>query len=93
MGQLLAANNQSSKLLGLCEHTAPVETSMLFDFTLGQLRKGHTCRMTGDVECGYEPSLHSPDCGNRSVFLKGPTDGGVDDDGSPPFLPTLVVIP
>ena len=62
--EVLAASRDRSKLLGLYDHTpeAEPEQKMLIDLSLGQLRKGNTCRISGDAECGFEPKDHSQQC-------------------------------
>lgn len=64
LGEVRAIGRDRCKLLGLYDHTpqAQDEPKTLFDLSLGQLRKGNTCRISGDSECGFEPKDHSQQC-------------------------------
>jgi hypothetical protein len=67
--EVLTASRDRSKLLGLYDHTlkAEAEQRTLFDPSLGKLRKGNTCRISKDAECGFEPDAHSEDCVKKTL--------------------------
>jgi hypothetical protein len=67
--EVLTASRDRSKLLGLYDHfpQAEPEQKMLVDLDLGKLRKGNTCRISGDAECGFVPKEHSTDCVKQTL--------------------------
>ena len=77
LGEIRAATTARSKILGLHDHTpkAEPEQKMLFDLSLGQLRKGNTCRISGDAECGFEPKDHSQECVKKTLGFVPYADG------------------